>query len=110
MKLFTIAMAGALLVPAGMVAKDIRAKVAAVAENQLVKEVRHELLMLPNVTVFDDFAFSVADSPGGGAVVTLTGSVTRPVLHASAVNVVRHVEGVDAVVDKIELLVSFTQR
>ena len=102
MKLFTVALAGALLLPLGAMAAD--AKEPQTQAEMVAKEVRHELLMLPNLTVFDDLSYSIAGGPNGGAIVTLTGSVTRPVLKMSAVNVVKRLETVDNVVDQIDVL------
>ncbi|NDJ12371.1 MAG: BON domain-containing protein [Acidobacteriia bacterium] len=99
MKLFTIAMAGALMIPSLMPAKDVKAQVTLSPQQQAEKEVRHELLMLPFLSVFDDLSFAV-----DGNVVTLTGSVTRPVLRSSAANVVKQIEGVDQVNNNIEVL------
>ena len=67
--------------------------------DRLVKEVRHELVMLPFLNLFDDLRFSV----DGGAV-TLMGYVTRPVLKSDAENVVKRIEGVTSVVNQIEVL------
>lgn len=99
MKLFTIAMAGALMIPSLMPAKDVKAQVALSPQQQAEKEVRHELLMLPFLSVFDDLSFVVE-----GNVVTLMGSVTRPVLRSSAANVVKQIEGIDQVNNNIEVL------
>lgn len=43
------------------------------AYQRLVKEVRHELVMLPNLNTFDNLSFRV-----DGRTVTLLGQVTRP--------------------------------
>ena len=43
------------------------------------KEVRHELVMLPYLGVFDNLAYRI-----DGNVVTLVGQVTRPTLKADA--------------------------
>jgi hyperosmotically inducible protein len=101
-KLLTLAMAGALLIPAMTPAKDSREPLTGPAATS--REVLHELRMLPYVTVFDDLSYSIAPSGKGGAVVTLYGSVTRPVLRTSAVNVVKRLESVDEVIDNIEVL------
>jgi len=61
--------------------------------------VRHELAMLPYYNVFDNLSFRVDDG-----VVTLFGEVTRPVVKDDAVRAVKHVEGVTAVNDQIEVL------
>jgi hyperosmotically inducible protein len=68
-------------------------------ENRLVQEVRHQLVMLPYYTIFDDLAFRV-----NGSTVTLLGAVTNPVLKSSAENVVKHVEGVTNVDNQIKVL------
>ena len=65
----------------------------------LEREVRHELVMLPYYGVFDNLAFK-AD----GSTVTLLGQVTRPTLRSSAENVVKDIEGVEKVVNNIEVL------
>jgi hyperosmotically inducible protein len=68
-------------------------------ENQIAKEVRHQLVMLPYFGVFDDLGFTV-----NGSSVTLVGEVTRPTLKSDAANVVKRVEGVTNVVNNIEVL------
>jgi hyperosmotically inducible periplasmic protein len=67
------------------------------------KEVRHELVMLPYLDVFDNLAYRV-----DGNCVTLVGQVTRPNLKAAAESVVKSIDGVDKVDNQIEVLpVSF---
>jgi hyperosmotically inducible protein len=68
-------------------------------EQRIQKEVRHELVMLPYYGVFDNLAYRV-----DGATVTLLGEVTRPTLKSDAENVVKRIEGVEKVVNKIEVL------
>ena len=65
----------------------------------LTREVRHELVMLPYYGIFDNLAYRV-----DGSTVTLFGQVTRPTLKSDAGNVVKHIEGVDRVVNNIEVL------
>lgn len=69
------------------------------SDARLVKEVRHQLLMLPYYSVFDDLGFRV-----NGDTVTLMGEVTRPVLKSDAENVVKRIEGVRQVVNQINVL------
>jgi hyperosmotically inducible protein len=69
------------------------------AEERIIKEVRHELLMLPYFGVFDYIAFKVE-----GPTVTLIGQVVRPVLKSDAENAIKHIEGVEKVVNQIEVL------
>jgi hyperosmotically inducible periplasmic protein len=68
-------------------------------ENRIVHEVMHELRMLPYYSVFDNLAFKV-----DGNTVTLMGQVTRPTLKTDAERVVKHIEGVENVVNNIEVL------
>jgi osmotically-inducible protein OsmY len=71
---------------------------------RIQKQVRHELNMLPYMNVFDYMTFTV-DENGG---VTLNGEVTNSVLKSDAANVVKIVEGVEHVDNKIQVLpVSF---
>lgn len=68
--------------------------------NQTLEEkVRHELAMLPRITIFDDLSFRV-----DGNVVTLFGDVTQPYKKSDAENVVKRVEGVARVNDEINVL------
>src|SRR6202022_4458554 len=70
-----------------------------VDESRVAREVRHQLLMLPYYGVFDDLAFRV-----DGGTVTLLGAVTRPTLKSDAERVVKRIEGVERVVNEIEVL------
>ena len=65
----------------------------------LPERVRHELVMLPYYNVFDDLGFKVENGT-----VTLYGDVTRPVLKSDAARAVQHVEGVQQVVNNINVL------
>src|SRR5580698_472394 len=69
------------------------------AAARINKEVRHELVMLPYLDVFDNLAYRV-----DGSCVTLVGQVTRPILKTNAEKVVKGIEGVDKVDNQIELL------
>lgn len=73
--------------------------VGAADENRIAHEVRHELLMLPYYGVFDDLKFRV-----DGNTVTLLGKVTRPTLKSDAERVVKRIEGVEKVINQIEVL------
>jgi hyperosmotically inducible protein len=68
-------------------------------EQRIVKEVRHELVMLPYYSIFDDLEYSV-----NGSTVTLLGAVTNPTLKKDAENVVKRVEGVTQVNNQIKVL------
>lgn len=69
------------------------------AQDRIIREVRHELLMLPYFGVFDNIAYKV-----DGETVTLYGQVVRPVLKSDAENAVKHIEGVEHVDNKIDVL------
>lgn len=69
-------------------------------EPQLQEKVRHELAMLPYLSVFDQLRYQV-DSYGA---VTLSGEVVRPTLKSDAARVVAHIPGVTHVSDQIEVL------
>ena len=68
-------------------------------QQRLEREVRHELVMLPFFSVFDNLAFKV-----DGDNVTLLGEVTRPSLKSDAEGAVKRIEGVTNVVNQIEVL------
>jgi hyperosmotically inducible protein len=69
------------------------------SDARLIKEVRHELVMLPYYGVFDDLAYRV-----DGNNVTLFGAVTNPVLKTDAQRAVERIEGVGQVTNNIEVL------
>ena len=68
--------------------------------DRIYKEVHHELVMLPFYGVFDNLAYKV--DPDG--TVTLLGQVSRPTLKSDSENVVKRIEGVEKVVNNIEVL------
>jgi hyperosmotically inducible periplasmic protein len=80
-------------------AQDVQREPSAHAQERIQREVRHELLMLPYVDVFDYLAYSV-----NGYEVTLIGQVVRPSIKPDAENVVKHIEGVEKVNNQIEVL------
>jgi hyperosmotically inducible protein len=71
------------------------------AEDKIAKEVRHELLMLPYYSLFDDLGYSVQ-----GRTVTLTGVLTsqHAVTKKDAEIAVKRIEGVENVVNNIQVL------
>ena len=68
-------------------------------EERIAREVRHELVTLPYYSVFDNLAYKV-----NGYTVTLEGQVTRPTLKSDAEKAVKRIEGVENVVNNIEVL------
>jgi hyperosmotically inducible protein len=77
----------------------IRPGTSDVNEQRIAKEVRHELIMLPYYSIFDDLEYSV-----NGDTVTLLGAVVNPVLKKDAENAVKHIEGVNKVDNQIKVL------
>lgn len=67
--------------------------------SRIEREVRREIVTLPFYSLFDHFAFRV-----DGETVTLMGKVNRPTLKSDAENVVKKIEGVEKVSNKIEVL------
>jgi len=72
---------------------------AQVKQDQMIGEIRSELLKLPYYGVFDYLEFSV-----DGRTVTLKGYATRPSLKKDAEAAVYDVKGVEEVVNNIEVL------
>jgi hyperosmotically inducible periplasmic protein len=95
MSLFVLSFA---LAPS-MIAQTEAGQSVSPSEARIQKEVRHELLMLPYFNVFDYIAYQVK-----GDTVTLQGEVTRPSLKSDAENVVKRIEGVQQVINNIEIL------
>src|ERR1051326_2442028 len=69
------------------------------SQDKLVREVRHELIMLPYYGVFDNLTFGI-----DGRTVTLNGQVVQGVTKSGAENAVKHIEGVEKVINNIEVL------
>ena len=68
-------------------------------EQRLSGEVRHELNMIPQFTIFDNLAYRV-----DGRTVTLFGQVRDAIVKDSAEARVKHLEGVERVDNQIEIL------
>jgi hyperosmotically inducible protein len=90
-KLFPVLALGAIILGAQSVSPK--------GDERISREVRHELVMLPYYDVFDNLTYRV-----DGSRVTLSGEVTRPTLKSDAENVVKKIEGVEAVDNQIEVL------
>lgn len=88
-----------LLLALAIVLPAVSAAGAEAGSDRLARQVRHELVLLPYYSVFDNFTFRLE-----GGKVTLGGQVTRPTLKSGAERVVKNIEGVSAVVNEIEVL------
>jgi len=69
------------------------------SEAVLADQVRHQLVMLPWYSVFDNLQYTVQ-----GNQVVLSGEVVRPVLKDDAASAVKRIKGVQEVEDQIEVL------
>jgi hyperosmotically inducible periplasmic protein len=68
-------------------------------QDRVTREVYHELVMLPQLTIFDNISFKV-----NGGKVTLLGQVRNAVLKDEAQGAIKKVEGVESVDNQIEIL------
>ena len=83
-------------------AKNINAKIQhdePKMRQNLMKEIRHQLVLLPYYSVFDNLAYRLE-----GDKVILEGQVVRPTLKSDAEAAVKSIEGVSTVVNNIEVL------
>jgi hyperosmotically inducible protein len=96
-RVFGIALAGVMLAAPSLVLASTR---SAAPPRDLAAQVRHELVMLPYYSVFDNLQFRVDDNRS----VTLLGQVSRPVLKSDAYAVVKSIPGVETVTNNIEVL------
>ena len=90
--LLVVPMALGLLVPPGFGQSER-------AQKRMEREVRHELVMLPYYGVFDNLVFKI-----DGSTLTLLGQVRLPTLKSDAERVVANIEGIEHVVNNIEVL------
>ena len=68
-------------------------------QDRVSKEVYHELVMLPQLSIFDNISYKV-----DGGKVTLLGQVRNAVLKDEAQSAIKKIEGVDYVENRIEIL------
>jgi osmotically-inducible protein OsmY len=76
---------------------DVRTHKAPSAK--LYEEIRHELAMMPYISEFDFISFSLQDSD-----VILTGWTVRITNRSTAYNIVKSIEGVERVINNIDVL------
>lgn len=87
----------ATLTPCGALAAD--QPTGAGGEERITRQVGKEIRTLSNFGVFDEIQYKV-----DGATVTLFGYASRPTLKDSAERVTKRIEGVERVVNQIEVL------
>lgn len=88
--IFGAIFAACLALGAPVVAQDL---------SRIERQVRHEIITLPYLSIFDHIVFRVDDGK-----VTLMGDVSRPTLKSGAEKVVKRIEGVREVDNQIKVL------
>ena len=81
------------------VAQQSHARSDAHFEEWLKNEVRHQLVLLPYYSIFDNLEYRI-----DGATVTLEGQVVHATIKGDAESAVKKIEGVEKVVNNIEVL------
>src|ERR1700722_9468342 len=94
-----LALSASLVFAVAMLPATAQSGASSKGEDRITREVRHELVTLPYYSVFDNLAYKV-----DGYTVTLVGQVTKPTLKSDAERAVKKIEGVESVVNKIEVL------
>jgi hyperosmotically inducible protein len=88
---------GTVLVAASLLAAD--SGTAPRTDAQIAKKVRHELMMYPRYTIWDDISFRVNNGQ-----VELLGAVTQPYKKDDVNKIVKQVAGVTSVTSEIKVL------
>jgi hyperosmotically inducible protein len=99
-KLQTVVPLEASSIPAGDSARKLLdARTHKAADSGLYEKIRHELAMMPYLTVYDFVSFSLNESE-----VILTGWTVRITNRSEAYNRVKSIEGVETVINNIDVL------
>ena len=93
----TFLMAAALVATAGAAGKESPSGPRTDAD--VAKSVRHEILMYPNYTLWDDVSFRVQNGS-----VELLGAVNQPYKKSDLQRIIQHVPGVAAITNEIKVL------
>src|SRR5690349_20092968 len=93
----TFFMAAALVASASAAGKENPG--APRTDADVAKSVRHEILMYPNYTLWDDVSFRVQNCS-----VELLGAVNQPYKKSDLQKIVQHVPGVTAVTNELKVL------
>jgi hyperosmotically inducible protein len=95
-----IMMAAALLAGAGVAGAATKANPSVPrTDAELAKQVRHEIVMYPRYSIWDDLSFRVENGQ-----VELMGAVNQPWKKADIQRLVQRVEGVTAVTNRVKVL------
>lgn len=98
-KLFEVVVFLVMALVPGFAASPALIKQAPASTSQLERDIQHELLLLPDYTIFDKLGFEV-----NGITVRLTGEVTHRSLKDAAECAVKELPGVRRVVNNIVVL------
>ena len=98
MKLTSVNPLDAASIPSGEKERTLLDVRQSKAQPQLQEKIRHELAMMPYVSYFDFISFTL-----NGNNVTLTGWTTRPTNRSEAFNRVRQIEGVERIINNLEV-------
>jgi hyperosmotically inducible periplasmic protein len=97
--ILAIAAVFAITTSAAVAAPGVKTVDQGIGQQQIMKKIRKELVTLPYYGVFDNLAYKVE-----GSTVTLYGQVVRPSTRKDAERRVAKIEGVERVVNQIEVL------
>jgi hyperosmotically inducible protein len=98
--LFALCTAGAAMASAtDQISQPVALNVNSSLEQRLSGDVHHQLALIPQFTIFDNLAYRV-----DGGTVTLYGQVRNAIIKDEAQSSIQHLEGVDRVVNQIEIL------
>ena len=98
-KLRGLGMVASLLLGTGMAVAGTGPKALAQSDDAIAKEVRHEILLYPHYTIFDNITFRVNQGN-----VELMGAVTEPYKKSDLAKTVERLPGVSGVSNELELL------
>jgi hyperosmotically inducible periplasmic protein len=90
---------GTLLVAGAALAAGKEASSGPKTDADVIKSVRHEIMMYPNYTLWDDVTFRVANGS-----VELDGSVNQPYKRSDLERIIQRVPGVSAVTNELKVL------
>jgi hyperosmotically inducible protein len=97
--ILAIAATFAIATSAAVAAPAVKTNDQGLGQQQIMKKIRKELVTLPYYGVFDNLSYKVE-----GGTVTLYGQVVRPTTRKDAERRVARIDGVERVVNQIEVL------
>ena len=92
-------LASALFVAAGIAAASTSSNAGPVTDATLERQIRHEILMYPRYSIWDDISFRVRNGQ-----VELFGAVNQPFKKSDIARIIQRVPGVTSVADQVRVL------